>query len=171
MDINNNQESGLKLYLGCGSDYRKGYVNIDRSPYTKKDLEWDLDVYPYPFANESVKYIYAKAVIEHLSDFIAFMEEAHRLLQKGGKLRFRVPLAFTHVDSIDPTHKQHLTPHTFNQFLKGGKRSILTQARFKGDLWITIPFFHKLKFHKSLYLLNSFVNNIFTGLEGVLVKK
>lgn len=98
------EKNGLRLNLGCGKDYKEGFINVDNSPYLKKDLEWDLDKYPLPFKDGSVDYILALAVIEHLKDMKAFLEEAHRLLKMGGKLRFRVPLAFTHVDSKDPTH-------------------------------------------------------------------
>jgi len=160
----------LKLNLGSGKDYREGFINIDNSPYIKKDLSFDLDTYPYPFHDNSVDFVLAMAVIEHLEDMKAFMEEMHRILKPGGKLRFRVPLAFTHIDSKDPTHKQHITPDTFNQFFRDGRKSIITQARFTGDIWITPPFFHHLRFPKKLYFLNSFVNNIFTGVEGLLVK-
>ena len=160
----------VKLNLGSGKDYREGFINIDNSPYIKKDLALDLDAYPFPFDDNSVDYVLAMAVIEHLEDMKGFMEEIHRILKPGGKLRFRVPLAFTHIDSKDPTHKQHITPDTFNQFFHDGRRSIITQARFTGDIWITPPFFHNLRFPKQLYFVNSFVNNIFTGVEGMLRK-
>ncbi|HLD34048.1 MAG TPA: class I SAM-dependent methyltransferase [Candidatus Nanoarchaeia archaeon] len=160
----------LRLNLGSGKDYRKGFINIDNSPYIKKDLELNLDKYPFPFDDNSVDYILAMAVIEHLEDMKAFMEEVHRILKPGGKLRFRVPLAFTHIDSKDPTHKQHITPDTFNQFFQDGSKSIITKVRFTGNIWITPPLFHHLKFPKKLYLLNSVINNIFTGVEGILVK-
>ena len=160
----------LKLNLGSGKDYRKGFINIDSSPYIKKDLDFNLDKYPYPFEDDSVDYILAMAVIEHLEDMKTFMEEIHRILKPGGKLRFRVPLAFTHIDSKDPTHKQHITPDTFNQFFRDGRKSIITKSRFTGKIWITPPFFHNLRFPKKLYILNSFINNIFTGVEGILAK-
>ena len=160
----------VKLHLGCGTNYKEGYVNVDSSPFVHKDLEWDLDLSPWPFKDNSVDYILANAVIEHLSDFKLFMEEAHRILKTGGELYFRVPLAFTHVDSKDTTHKQHLTPDSFNHFTKGGKRSIITKANFKGEIWVTPLLFHGLRFHRSFYYLNSLINNIFTGVEGRLRK-
>ena len=161
----------IRINLGCGKDYRPGFINVDNSPYVKRDLELDLDKYPLPFEDNSVDFILAMAVIEHLSDMTAFMEEAYRILKVGGKLRFRVPLAYSHVDSGDPTHKQHITPNTFNTFLRDGSKSQITNARFKGKIWVTPPFFHSLRFNKHLYHLNSFVNNIFTGVEGILTKR
>ena len=160
----------VKLNLGSRKDYRESFINIDNSPFIKKDLALDLDVYPFPFRDNSVDHILAMAVIEHLEDMKAFMEEAHRILKPGGTLRFRVPLAFTHIDSGDPTHKQHITPDTFNQFFRDGRKSVITQARFTGKIWITPPFFHNLRFPGKLYLLNSVINNLFTGVEGILRK-
>jgi SAM-dependent methyltransferase len=161
----------VRLNLGSGRDYRRGFVNIDNSPHIKKDMNFDLDKYPYPFEDNSVDFVLAMAVMEHLSDIMAFMEEMHRILKPGGRLRFRVPLAFTHIDSKDPTHKQHFTPDTFTQFTREGKKSIITKAFFNANIWITPPFFHSLKFPKKMYFINSFVNNIFTGVEGVLTKR
>ena len=160
----------IKLNLGCGKNYREGFINVDSSPYIKKDLTLDLNKYPLPFDDNSVDYVLAMAIIEHLNDMKSFIEEIHRILKVGGKIRFRVPLAFTHIDSGDPTHKQHITPNTFNHFLREGKASVITGAKFKGRIWITPPFFHNLKFPKQLFHLNSIINNLFTGIEGVLIK-
>ena len=157
----------MKLNLGSGDDYKPGFVNIDNSPHLKKDREFDLDQYPYPFKENSVDYIYAFGIIEHLDNLKDFMEEVHRLLKPGGKLRFRVPMAFTHADARDPTHQQHIVPDTFNKFSKTIGVNRITSARFKPYLWITMPFFHKLRFPKNWYHFNSFIT-VFTGVEGVL---
>jgi len=163
-------EKIVKLNLGCGTDYREGFINVDNSPYIKTDIKFDLDTYPFPFKDNSVDYINCTAVIEHLKDMLKFMEEIHRILKKGGKIRFRVPLAGTFVDYRDPTHKQHIIPNTFDMFMKKETRTITTKAKFKGKIWVTIPFFHNLKFPKKLAFLNSVINNLFTGLEGILIK-
>lgn len=165
----NPPEKIVKLNVGCGKHYKPGFTNIDISPHVKTDLVWNLDQYPYPFNDNSVDFILAMAIIEHLEDMTAFLEEAHRLLKPGGELRFRTPLAFTCVDSL-LTHKQHITPDTFRPFLRNNQESVMTIKRFRGRLWVTIPFFHKLRFPPKLYLLNSFINNIFTGVEGRLFK-
>jgi SAM-dependent methyltransferase len=162
----------MKLNIGSGKDYREGFINIDNSPFVKKDKQFDLDTYPYPFKDNSVDFILAMAVIEHLKDMKAFLEEAHRILKSGGKLRFRVPMAGTHVDHGDCTHKQHIIPKAFDIFMgKDNRYQNITSAHFGGKVWITPPFFHNVRFPKNLHLINSFVNNIFTGIEGILIKK
>ncbi|MCK4589132.1 MAG: class I SAM-dependent methyltransferase [Nanoarchaeota archaeon] len=162
----------IKLNLGCGKDYRPGFINVDNSPFVKKDVEHNLDQYPFPFKNSSVDLILAMAVIEHLSDMKSFLEEVHRILKPGGKLRFRVPLAFTHIDAGDCTHKQHLIPRSFKIFMGyNNKYQDITKANFGGEIWITIPFFHKIRFPKNWYIVNFFINNIFTGIEGILIKE
>lgn len=169
--MNNNPRKKLpvKLNLGCGKHYKLGFINVDVSPHVKTDVVWNLDKYPYPLKDNSVDYILAMAIIEHLEDLVAFMEEAHRILKPGGELRFRTPLAFTVVDSL-LTHKQHITPDTFRPFLRNNKESVMTIKRFTGKLWVTPPLLHKMRFPPKMYLLNSFINNIFTGVEGRLFK-
>jgi ubiquinone/menaquinone biosynthesis C-methylase UbiE len=157
----------IRLNLGSGDDYKTGFINVDNSPHLKKDLEWDLDSYPYPYQESSVDYIYAYGIIEHIDNLKQFLEEMYRILKPGGKIRFRVPMAFTHADARDPTHKQHINPDTFNKFSKTIGVNRITSARFKPNIWITIPKFHKLKFSRKLYHLNSFIT-IFTGVEGIL---
>tara|TARA_Y100000294_G_C8359114_1_gene257985 strand:- start:18 stop:512 length:495 start_codon:yes stop_codon:yes gene_type:complete len=161
----------VKLNLGCGKDYKKGYINVDNTPYVKKDVDADLEKYPLPFKNNYADEIKCMAVLEHLESPLRFLEEVHRILKPGGKFKFRVPMAFSYVDSCSLTHKSHFIPETFNHFLKKSKYTQYTQRVFsKANIWVTIPFFHKLRFPKKLHFLNCFVNNIFTGIEGELYK-
>ena len=53
----------VKLHLGCGGVSIPGYVNIDLSTRAGVDLVADLR--RLPFAQETVDFIYACAVIEH----------------------------------------------------------------------------------------------------------
>ena len=40
-----------KLNLGCGNDYKDGFVNVDIGN-CKKDLEHNLEIFPYPFEDD-----------------------------------------------------------------------------------------------------------------------
>ena len=39
----------IKVNLGCGRDYKKGYINVDLSKDVKTDKVWNLEKTPLPF--------------------------------------------------------------------------------------------------------------------------
>ncbi len=82
----------LKLNLGCGLDYKKGWVNIDIDKQTNPDKIVNLNKVPYPFEKNSVDEINASHVIEHLTlSPIEFLLECRRILKYEGKLHLRYP--------------------------------------------------------------------------------
>lgn len=42
----------MKLNLGCGSDYRQGYINVDRISGVA-DVIHDLNEFPYPWPDNA----------------------------------------------------------------------------------------------------------------------
>jgi predicted SAM-dependent methyltransferase/predicted 2-oxoglutarate/Fe(II)-dependent dioxygenase YbiX len=80
----------LKLHLGCGDQHFAGWINIDaRGGDVRRDLRW-----PLPFADASVRYVYACHVVEHLyraSELPRLLSEIRRVLAAGGVLRVVVP--------------------------------------------------------------------------------
>src|SRR5579863_148355 len=59
----------IKLNIGCGTDYKKGWINIDNNSdenIKKLDLNWDLRN-PLPFKDNSVDFIFNEHFIEHLT--------------------------------------------------------------------------------------------------------
>ncbi|HXP51710.1 MAG TPA: methyltransferase domain-containing protein, partial [Bacteroidia bacterium] len=88
-----------KLNLGCGIDYREGFVNVDFHSHIKIDVQHDLNIVPYPFKDEEFDFILASHVLEHLDKPFVIMKELHRILKKDGKLHLKVPhfsRGFTH---------------------------------------------------------------------------
>ena len=81
----------LKLNLGCGSNIKKGWLNIDMFP--PAELVLDLRE-KLPFANNSCRMIYSEHFLEHL-DYPGtaenFLLEAFRVLQQGGVFSLGVP--------------------------------------------------------------------------------
>ena len=80
----------LKLHLGCGDQRFEGWINIDARG---GDLRWDLR-WPLPFADASVRYVYACHVAEHLyraGELPGLLAEVRRVLAPGGVLRVVVP--------------------------------------------------------------------------------
>ena len=80
----------LKLNLGSGTRLLAGYKNIDKIP--PADEVVDLSN-PWPWPDESVDEIVADHVFQYLPDQVLTMNEAFRVLKKGGKLKIRIPLA------------------------------------------------------------------------------
>ncbi len=79
----------LKLNLGCGKDTRKGFVNVDW--LGNPDVKHNLEKYPYPFKANSVDFILAAHVLEHINYPYKFLRECQRMLKIGGKMEIRVP--------------------------------------------------------------------------------
>ena len=113
-----------KLNLGCGSDLKKGYINIDSldlgdNPDTdQRFLQLDLEVGRLPFLKGSVDEIFAAHIMEHLYEFPKLMNECHRVLKNSGTLKVYTP-CYPAVEVFqDPTHVRVFTQKTFQYFLQ-----------------------------------------------------
>jgi predicted SAM-dependent methyltransferase len=84
-------KSHLKLHLGCGSEYREGWINIDLRP----DADLQLDVREkLPFEDGSTAVIYSEHFFEHLDyplEATRLLRESLRVLEPGGKFSVGVP--------------------------------------------------------------------------------
>ena len=92
VDLYGISSENLKLNLGCGTDIKPGYVNIDRYNNTG-EVDLNADLGDLPFDDGSVGEIYTSHVFEHigLSDMYAVITEWRRVLRDGGKLVLRLP--------------------------------------------------------------------------------
>jgi predicted SAM-dependent methyltransferase len=92
-------QAGLKLHLGCGSNRKAGWVNIDLFNPTA-DLQIDLRE-RFPFDAGSVSEIYSEHVLGHFeyrTDARHVLAESLRVLEPGGVFNIGVPdhrLAYT----------------------------------------------------------------------------
>jgi ubiquinone/menaquinone biosynthesis C-methylase UbiE len=104
------------LDVGCGINKYPGAIGIDRNPDSRADVLCDLDHLPYPFADNSFDQLRAIHVIEHVSDVIKTMEEFHRLVRPGGRVRIETPHYTDFSSFCDPTHRWHLNTFSFRYF-------------------------------------------------------
>lgn len=82
-----------KLNLGCGRDYRKGFVNIDINEEVKKDFKVDFEKGLKLFKDNTFNYVYSRHVLEHIDPrklrFI--MDEIYRVCKPGAIVDIYVP--------------------------------------------------------------------------------
>lgn len=85
----------IKLNIGCGTDYKESWVNIDNNSdnnIEKLDLNWDLRN-PLPFSDNSVDFIFNEHFFEHLDveEGQRAMKDLMRVLRPGGVMRIAMP--------------------------------------------------------------------------------
>ena len=108
----------MKLHLGCGNDYRKGYINCDVSSDVNPDKVVDLEK-KLPFGDNSVDDVLANHVLEHVYNFVPLMHELNRICKKNSKIKIKVPFYSAWGQFNDPTHVRFFTPFSFDYFKRG----------------------------------------------------
>lgn len=106
-----------RLNLGCSTDLRLGYENVDIFPPC--DTCVDLAKGIWPWDESSVDEIRAHDVFEHIAnpDYPSFMwkpwvmNQAHRVLKPGGKLDLFIPTTDGRGAFQDPGHVTFWTPN------------------------------------------------------------
>ncbi len=112
----NTSPAPRKLNLGCGEDFKDGFVNVDFHSHVRIDVQHDLNAFPYPFEDASFDHVLASHVLEHLDRPFVVMKELHRLLKPGGTLTVKVPhfsRGFTHAEhkaGFDVTFPKYFDP-------------------------------------------------------------
>jgi hypothetical protein len=86
----------MMLNIGCGSDYRDGFVNVDGSTSllrVDKTINIPNESLLSHFKAESCEFILAQDVVEHLHRWVALelIKEFYALLVPQGTLQIRVP--------------------------------------------------------------------------------
>ncbi len=110
----------LKLNLGCGARPREGYVNVDK--YGSPDVLHDLETFPWPWKDSSVREVVLTHVLEHLGEktegFLKIMQELYRIGEANAEIHIVVPHP-RHDDFLsDPTHVRVITLDGLNLFSK-----------------------------------------------------
>jgi hypothetical protein len=81
-----------RLNLGCGSDHRKGWINVDVDPDAGADLVADAQSLPTQ-SDASVDVIEARQLVQYLGYYeaLAALGEWKRVLKPGGELFLELP--------------------------------------------------------------------------------
>ncbi|MDP3771770.1 MAG: class I SAM-dependent methyltransferase [bacterium] len=111
---------GKRLNVGCGTDIKKGWVNLDSATVHGVDVVHDIEQLPLPFPDGSFDEILAQDVLEHI-DYPRVLKDLHRILKADGMLNIRVPHFTSKNNFVDPTHRKLFSVSTFDFFIRGVK--------------------------------------------------
>jgi SAM-dependent methyltransferase len=112
-----------RLNVGCGTDIRDGWINLDSSRLPGVDVVANLDDCgrtPLPLPADSIDEFYCSHVLEHLRDALGFMQELHRLAKPGAVATIRVPYGSSDDADEDPTHVRRLFLYSISYFSQRG---------------------------------------------------
>lgn len=116
------ESRALRLDLGCGSRRTKGFVRVDVMARCEPDVRCDLEVFPWPFDDDSVVEVRLHHVLEHLGRstdvFLSVMKELHRICRDGATIDVRVPHPRHDAFLTDPTHVRPILLGTLAMFSK-----------------------------------------------------
>ena len=93
--LTNMNDGPIKLNIGCGTDYKDGWINIDNNSdnnIKKLDLNWDLRN-ALPFKDETIDFIFHEHFMEHLTpqESLKSLNDFKRVLKPGGVMRIAMP--------------------------------------------------------------------------------
>jgi hypothetical protein len=109
-----------KLNMGSGFMKIDGYVNADFSDICDPDVKVDFNTVPWPFEDDEFQHIVAKDILEHLGNdnvpLTKIIEEMYRISENGAVWEVQVPHHRCDHAYDDPTHRNVITPGTFQLF-------------------------------------------------------
>ena len=112
----------MKLNLGCGKRYIDGWVNVDFYDDSYCDKLHDLEVFPWPWEDNSISEIKIIHTLEHLGAdwkvYIKILQEMYRICKDDAKIEVHVPSPWHWNYISDPSHVRPVTPDGLNLFSK-----------------------------------------------------
>lgn len=121
------------LELGCGFNKMAGAIGVDIIRGSQADIIHDLNVFPYPFADNEWDRVLCRDVLEHVDNFVPTIEEIWRIARPGAMVEVSGPFMSSVNYYSDPTHKRAYTSKTFDYFVEGSRafRFGYSTARFE----------------------------------------
>jgi len=139
----------IKLNLGCGKDYKNGWVNVDLNKEIKADVYADFTK-KLPFPKNFADVVLLDNVIEHITpeSYFYFLEELHRICKPGAIVHIFAPhysgmYAFKH-----PTHYKYFGVGSFD--------FVRPEESFNGERYTKVRF--ELRREELLFFHHNLVN-------------
>lgn len=105
----------VKVDLGCGMRKPEGFIGVDVFSGPNVDIVADLNQ-PFPFPDNSVDFIRAYDVIEHIKLPIHTMNELWRIGKPGALVDIQVPSTDGRGAFQDPTHISFWNANSFKYY-------------------------------------------------------
>lgn len=107
------RKESMKLNMGCNTDHRPGYVNVDKYPGCNPDLVVDLERFPWPWLTNSIEEICFAHCLEHLGQqtnvYLNIIQEVYRVCAPDAIVDITVPHPRHDSYLNDPTHVRPIT--------------------------------------------------------------
>ena len=149
-----------RLNVGCGTDVRPGWVNLDVAALPGVDVVHDLNELPLPLEDERFDEIDCQDVLEHL-DYVPLLRELHRVLKPGGRLTVQSPHFSSRAVYLDPTHRTAFSIDTLRFFVPSdrfGERAYYFDFSF-GAVESARIVFHRYRGQPWNYVMEPLVNS------------
>ncbi len=122
IDIPSSDKQSKKLNLGCGVLKFENFVNVDKNDLVKPDEKVDLNVFPWPWEDNTYSHIIAKDILEYIgdkpSDIIQIIKEMYRVSENGAIWEIQAAHWNCDFSVNNPEHKRKITVDMFNMFNK-----------------------------------------------------
>ena len=146
----------MRLEIGGGNNFARGdgWVNLDQ--IEGADIRHDLNVKPWPLADDSVDEIYSSHCIEHVQCPIGFLQECARIGKVGCPIEIRCPSPYSdlamvagHVSVFSPQAARNMDIHFPKLFWTAAKRPKLVSFHMNSNERLReakreLPFLHGL---------------------------
>ena len=150
-----------KLNIGCGTDIKKGYFNVDYKYFKGVDLVYNLNKLPYPFKDDSFEVVLMRNILEHLDNPMEIMREIHRISKPGAKIFIKGPHFSSDNVWGDLEHKRGFSIQTFtNKNISGLFKVVSQKITFSHFKFFMRPFvkINPIFYEKHLAFLFSAVD-------------
>ncbi len=126
----------MKVNFGCGKHKLDGFIGVDKLKTESVDIIHDMNLFPYPFRDNSVDEVFLSHILEHLPNTIRVLEEIYRICKNGAIIRIIVPYYNSPGAFHDPTHIKYFTEHSLDYFTEKGETcyseyNYYSKARFQ----------------------------------------